>query len=157
MTLRDTITFEKDKTKNYLLVIEDLVLYRQAPSVASGTQTPGTPTQARIIEDLVLLYVDNSGRRLEKVQDTAESWILKVTEAPGDQTPKKPDFVFLIDDSFIQLSYSNLIIVGINAEDTGGDPQKGRWDFDLDEIDFLSIPQTNRPDGKTEFRIYLKD
>jgi len=140
---------------NTFILEDEVVLIRPVEGDTTGINR-------FIFEDeVVLIRPDTSGIELkveEVLTDTAKVGVVATNVSPST-VEERPDYVFDGGASFIMLDFNTLKIFGFRYEATANqteDPEKGMWEFGLDEIASAIIPDTTYVAGKKELWIYLE-
>lgn len=142
------LVFHADSTTKAIIGTDDIVLHYEAPT-DSIAKVLGT-------DDIVLHIVepsDNVTFDIEVTDTIRTLTIEEENEAPNGPT-SEPDYIFILDDSFVILDYKKMQILGTRmnaAEET----TKGIWEFPLPKIHQMRIPNEIDTEEARQLWVYI--
>jgi hypothetical protein len=151
----DALILNKE-TVYHMVISDDMIIYRPKEGDSTGIQW------SIISDDMVLFKPDTSGlefRIKDMDADTARLEVSSTTLNPSTADPR-PDHVFCLEECFVSADRHSIKVIGVQYEASSNQsnpPVRGAWEFGLEEIRSIVLPEVSYVSGKTELWVFIND
>ena len=158
MELKNSFKLQEDRIVHFI-VGDDIVLFLSTPPDTGDALD--NPNSFIVGDDIVLLTPEEPGflLKIEEINSQEKNVNVTTTNITPHSGGEVPDYIFSIDDSFVILNYHRLSIFGFLHDPSidSDNLTKGIWEFDLNNIKSMVIPEESHLSGKKELWVYLTE